>query len=152
MYYMRHNIFSHLYFVFIIQAIQLKYGLNGFLVGEVFLSKKVSEMTVKEFLEDAKKKGQTDVLEDQNFGLLQVLLTEGFTEEQASKMDMKKAYDLYLDSISNQSNKLFTEIYRDLEIFPEKAILIEPYVKKLKEELEKMAKDLATSDSNISLQ
>ena len=125
--------------------------IKHFFVWEIFLSEKGSDISMKEFLEEAKKKGQTYVLEDQNFGLLQVLLTEGFTEEQAYKMKMKKAYNFYLESISNQSEKLFTQIYQDLESSPEKAIIIEPYVKRMKKELEQMAKNLEKNNPDSKI-
>ena len=99
-------------------------------------------MTVKEFLEEAKKKGANEVITDPNFGLLQVLVNEGFSENDAKQLNMKKAWDLYLDSISNSSSKMFNEIYRGLEESPEKASVLEPYFKKMRKQLENMTKDL----------
>ena len=99
-------------------------------------------MTVKEFLEEAKKKGATEVITDPNYGLLQVLLNEGFSENEANQMKMKKAWDLYLDSIINSSSQMFTQVFRGLEESPEKASLLKPYFEKMKKQLDDMNKDL----------
>ena len=112
------------------------------------MSKKVSEMTVKEFLEEAKMKGANEVLYDPNFGLLQVLIKEGFSEKEANQLKMKKAWDLYLDSIINSSSQMFTQIYRGLEKSPEKASVVEPYFEKMRKQLEDMIKDLEDQETN----
>ena len=107
-----------------------------------FLSKKVSEMTVKVFLEEAKKKAANEVVNDPNFGLLQVLLNEGFSEKEANQLKMEKAWNLYLDSIINSSSQMFTQVYRGLEESPEKASVLEPYFEKMRKQLEDIIKDL----------
>jgi hypothetical protein len=106
------------------------------------VSKKVSEMTVKEFLEETKKKGANEILDDPHFGLLQVLLKEGFSKKEANQMKMKKAWDFYLASIINSSSQMFSQIYRGLEESPEKASLLKPHFEKMKKQLEDMIKDL----------
>ena len=119
---------------------------NRILVQGVFLNKNVSEMTVKEFLEEAKKKGTDEVITDPNYGLLQVLLNEGFSENEANQLKMKKAWDLYLDSIINSSSQMFTQLFRGLEESPEKASVLEPYFEKMREQLEDMIKDLENQE------
>ena len=99
-------------------------------------------MTVKKFLEEAKKKGANEVITDPNYGLLQVLVNEGFSENEANQLKMKKAWDLYLDSIINSSSQMFTQVYRGLEESPEKASVLEPYFEKMRKQLEDMIKDL----------
>ena len=106
------------------------------------MSKKVSEMTVKVFLEEAKKKAANEVVNDPNFGLLQVLLNEGFSEKEANQLKMEKAWNLYLDSIINSSSQMFTQVYRGLEESPEKASVLEPYFEKMRKQLDDMIKDL----------
>ncbi len=106
------------------------------------MSKKVSEMTVKVFLEEAKKKAANEVVNDPNFGLLQVLLNEGFSEKEANQLKMEKAWNLYLDSIINSSSQMFTQVYRGLEESPEKASVLEPYFEKMRKQLEDIIKDL----------
>ncbi len=106
------------------------------------MSKKVSDMTVKEFLEEAKKKEANEVINNPNFGLLPVLLNEGFSEKEANQLKMKKAWNLYHDSIINSSSQMFTPVYRDLEKSPEEASVLEPYFEKMRKQLEDMIKDL----------
>ncbi len=112
------------------------------------MSKKVSEMTVKEFLEESKKKGANVVLEDPNFGLLQVLLKEGFSEKEANQMKMKRAWDFYWDSISNSSNQIFSQIYRGVEEDSERASLLKPYFENMKKQLEEMNKELEDQEKS----
>jgi len=104
--------------------------------------KKPSEMTVREFLEEAEKKGMYEIVNDPNFGLLQVLLSEGFTKEQANEMKMEKAWKLYFDSLTALISKMLTQTYKGLERFPERASIIEPHLKKMTKQLQKWVKEL----------
>ncbi len=118
-------------------------GIWGLLVSE-----KVSEMTVREFLEKATKKGANETLEDPNLGLLRVLLNEGFTEEQANNLKMKKAWNLYLDSLTNVISQTFTGIYKGLEQSPERASIIEPHLKNITKQLEGFIRELEKEEDN----
>ena len=110
--------------------------------------KKPSEMTVREFLEEAKKKGMYEMVNDPNFGLLQVLLREGFTKEQANEMKMEKAWKLYFDSLTALMGQMFTQMYKGLERFPERAPIIEPHLKKMTKQFQKWIKELEEKDSS----
>ena len=90
-------------------------------------------MTVREFLEEAKRLKAFEVVADSNFGLLQVLRREGFTEEQANEMKMKRAWKFYFSSISHMTARMMDLLCKGLERWPERAHLVEPYLKKLKE-------------------
>jgi len=99
-------------------------------------------MTVREFLEKAKKKGADKSLEDPNFGLLQVLLREGFTEKQANEMKMEKAYKFYMDSLINSTSRMFDSMGKSLERWPERGPIVEPYLKKLNKNLRELTEEL----------
>jgi hypothetical protein len=49
------------------------------------LGKKASEMTLAEFLKEAEKKDTKHILQDEHFGVLNILKHEGFTEDAAEK-------------------------------------------------------------------
>jgi hypothetical protein len=61
--------------------------------------KKKEDMTLKEYWEDCKKKGESEIIEDPNFGVLTVLRREGFSDEQLNKMKIMEALRLYRNSI-----------------------------------------------------
>ena len=107
----------------------------------IFLSKRVSEMTVREFLEAVKKKGDIETINDPNFGLLQVLLREAFTKEQANEMKMEKAWKFYMDSLIN-STRMFESLGKGLEKWPERGYIVEPYLKKLTKNLQESTEEL----------
>jgi hypothetical protein len=104
-------------------------------------AKKTSEMTVGEFLEETKNKGMYEMVNDPNFGLLQVLLREGFTEEQTNEMKMEKAWKFYLDSLSVLMERMITQLSKGLERFPEKAVIVEPHLKKMLKHLQELFKE-----------
>jgi len=106
------------------------------------IKKKVSEMTFKEFWEETKKKGASNVIEDQNFGVLAVLRKEGFSDEQINEMKMKKVYKLYLDSISVFFEQTITSLSRGLDKHAERASIVQPHLKRLVEMLEKWTQEL----------
>ena len=86
--------------------------------------KKPFEMTVREFLEEEKKKGAFEIIEDPNFGLQQILLRKGFTEEQDSEMKMEKAWKLYVDNLNTVMSQMFTQLYKGMESWSERAPII----------------------------
>jgi hypothetical protein len=106
------------------------------------MSKETGEMTVREFLEEAKRLKAFEVVADPNFGLLQVLRREGFTEEQANEMKMERAWKFYLSSISDMMARMMDILCKGLERWPERAPLVEQYLKKLKEISEEGIREL----------
>jgi hypothetical protein len=115
---------------------------------EMTEKKKVSEMTVRELLEEAKNKDMYEMINDPNFGLLQVLHKEGFSKEQVNEMKMEKAWKLYFDSIAVFMERMITQVYKGLERSPEKAVIIEPHLKKMIAQFEKWVKELEEKNSS----
>ncbi len=105
-------------------------------------------MTLKEFLDEAKKKDPNNTLNDKRFELLEVLKKEGFTDEEANKMNMKKVWYFYCNSLINSSSKMFSQLYTSLENNPEKAPIIEPHLKKMKKQLDEMKEEFGDTDSS----
>jgi hypothetical protein len=106
------------------------------------MERKTGEMTVKEFLEEAKRLGAFEVVADPDFGLLHVLRREGFTEEQANEMKMEKAWKFYLDSISMVFDQMMGKLSVGLEKNPLAALTVLPQVEQLKDQLEESVKKL----------
>lgn len=105
-------------------------------------------MTLEEFLAEAEEKDPNNILKDERFGLLEVLKKEGFTDEEAKKMNMKKVWDFYLNSLINSSSKMFSQLYTSLENNPEKATIIKPHLKKMKKQLDEMEEEFGDADSS----
>lgn len=103
--------------------------------------KKVSEMTFKEFWEEAKKRGAPEVIEDRNFGMLTVLRREGFSDKQINEMKIEKAWKFYMDSYSTLVNRMMGLLSRGLEKWPERAPIVQPHLKRLNEMLKEFIKE-----------
>ena len=75
------------------------------------MTKKVSEMTLDEFLKEAEKRDSEHVLQDEHFGILNVLKREGVTENEALSMNMTKAWEFYINCLINNPTKTLHNFY-----------------------------------------
>ena len=98
-------------------------------------------MTFKEFSEEAKRRGAPEVIEG-DFGILDVLRGEGFSDEQIYEMKMEKVWKLYLDSMTIFYDQFFSAIGLALDKQPYAVLTIQPYLKELMEQLQKQIKEL----------
>lgn len=106
------------------------------------MTKKVGEMTFKEFRVEVKKRGADEIIEDPNFGILIVLRREGFSDEQIDEMKMDKVWKLYLDSISVVLDQYMRLLSRGLKEKPEIEPIVAPHLEKLAEGLKKWIKEM----------
>lgn len=95
------------------------------------MTKKVSEMTLAEFLIEAEKKDSEHVLQDEHFGVLNVLKREGFTEDEALSLNMKKAWEFYITCLVNNPTKTLHNFYFASEVGNENAPIIRLQLKKI---------------------
>ena len=95
------------------------------------MTKKVSEMTLGEFLKEAEKKDIEHILQDEHFGVLNVLKREGFTEDEALGMNMKKAWEFYINCLINNPTKTLHNFYFASEVGNENAPIIRLQLKKI---------------------
>lgn len=98
-------------------------------------------MTVKEFLEETKRRGAFEI-GDPDFGLLQVLRREGFTEEEANNMKMEKAWKFYFDSLSVLFSRMGDLLSKGLDRWPERASIVAPYLKKITKQIKEQINEL----------
>jgi hypothetical protein len=110
------------------------------------MTKKTSEMTVREFLERAKKKGAFELLDDPNFGVLQILQKEGLTAEQAYEMKWKEAIKIYRLNFMDTIGHMFNEISKILGF----GTIPEPYFTKINSILDEMEEELDKQDKDSS--
>lgn len=108
--------------------------------------KKSSEMTFKEFFEEAKKEGiDSEEIESTKCWILNALCTEGFTEEQINDMKMEKVWKFTLDIISVFMDQDMTEIAMALQqriITPQQLQILNKFLKEFKEKLKNMVEEL----------
>ena len=95
------------------------------------MTKKVSEITLGEFLKEAEKKDIEHILQDEHFGVLNVLKREGFTEDEALGMNMKKAWEFYINCLINNPTKTLHNFYLASEVGNENAPIIRLQLKKI---------------------
>jgi hypothetical protein len=115
------------------------------------LAKKVKEMTLAEFLKEAEKKDTENILQDEKFGVLNVLKQEGFTEEEALHMNMTKAWEFYINCLVNKPTKTIHNFYFASEVGTENAPIIRLQLKKITElynEIEKEFDNKCFSNKN----
>lgn len=105
--------------------------------------KKVPQMTFQEFLQKAKEKG-TDfgVISDIESFIISNMQQEGFTKEQVYSMPMSRLWGLWIDAVSNNFEKMFSQIGVALEENPNLARNFEPLFKNITNNLEKWADEL----------
>lgn len=108
-------------------------------------------MTLGEFLKEAEKKDTERILQDECFGVLNVLKREGFTEDEALGMNMAKAWEFYINCLINNPTKTFHSFYFASEVGSENAIIIRLQLKKIAElykEIEKEFDEKGSSSEN----
>jgi hypothetical protein len=106
------------------------------------LTKKVSEMTLGEFLKEAEKRDREHVLQDEHFGILNVLKREGFTEDEALGMNMTKAWEFYINCLINNPTKTLHNFYFASEVGTENAPVIRLQLKKITDLYKEIEKEL----------
>lgn len=99
------------------------------------------EMTFKEYWEEAKKRGESEIIEDPNFGMLAVLRREGFSDEQLNKMKMEKASRLYRSSIWSILDKYFMFIAFVYKNMPGATSKLDLFLKNIRELLKDKKKE-----------
>ena len=108
---------------------------------ELYLTKKVSEMTLSEFLKEAEKKDPEHILQDEHFGLLNVLKQEGFTENEALDMNITKAWGFYINCLINNPTKTLHNFYFASEVRAENAPINRSQLKKITDLYKEIEKD-----------
>jgi len=108
----------------------------------LYLTKKVSEMTLAEFLKEAEKKDKEDILQNENFGILQVLNQEGIPKEQALQMKMEKAWHFYINYLINNPTKTLHQFFFAPEVSSENAPIVRSQLKKITNLYKEIEKDM----------
>ena len=98
-------------------------------------------MTLAEFLKEAEKKGPKHILQDEHFGVLKILKQEGFTEDEALRMNMTKAWEFYINFLINNPTKMLHQFYFASEVSPENAPIVRSHLKKVTEIYKEIEKD-----------
>lgn len=111
-------------------------------------NKKVSEMTFKEFSEEVKKRGANRVIDDPS-GITNILLREGFSNEQLNEMKMDKIWKLYIDSVDVLFDQTFNALGVALAKDPQAVLALQPYLENLKEEFEKLLEELENQENGM---
>ena len=108
-------------------------------------------MILGEFLKEAEKKDTEHILQDEHFGVLNVLKREGFTEDEALGMNMKKAWEFYINCLINNPTKTLHNFYFASEVGNENAPIIRLQLKKITDiytEIEKEHDKKSSSNKN----
>ena len=95
------------------------------------MTKKVSELTLAEFMKEAEKKDTEHILQDENFGVLQVLNQEGIPKEPALQMKMEKAWHVYINHLINNPTKTLHHFFFAPEVSSEDAPIVRSQLKKI---------------------
>jgi hypothetical protein len=112
------------------------------------LTKKVIEMTLAEFLKKAEKKDSEHILQDQNFGVLQVLNQEGIPKEQALQMKMKTAWNYYINHLINNPTKTLHQFFFAPEVGAENTPVVRSQLKKITDIYKEIEKDTEEKGSS----
>ena len=105
------------------------------------MTKKVIEMTLAEFLKKAEKKDSEHILQDQNFGVLQVLNQEGIPKEQALQMKMETAWHYYINHLINNPTKTLHQFFFAPEVGVENTPVVRSQLKKITDIYKQVEKD-----------
>jgi uncharacterized protein YdaT len=115
----------------------------------LYLTKKFSEITLAKFLKQAEKKDTEHILQDEYFGILNVMKQEGFTEDEALGMDVKKAWEFYINCLINNPSKVIHRFYFASEVGAENAPVMRSYLKKITELYKELEKDFDDEGSSL---
>jgi hypothetical protein len=107
-------------------------------------------MTLAEFLDKAEKKDPEHVLEDEHFGVLQVLKQEGIAEDEALQMKMAKVWEFYINCLINNPTKTLHQFYFASEMSPEDAPILRSQLKKISELYKEVKKDFDEKASSTT--
>lgn len=112
------------------------------------MTKKVSEMTLGEFLIEAEKEDTEHILQEEHFGMLNVLKREGFTEDEALEMNMTKAWEFYINCLINNPTKTLHNFFFASEVGTENAPIIRLQLEKITDLYKKIEKEFNKSGSS----
>ena len=98
-------------------------------------------MTLAEFLKEAEKKDAEQLLQDEHFGLLQVLNQEGIPRDQALQMKMGKAWNFYINHLINNPTKTLHSFFFAPKVGPENAPIVRSQLKKITDLYKEIEKD-----------
>jgi hypothetical protein len=112
------------------------------------VTKKVSEMTLGEFLKEAEKRDSEHLLQDEHFGVLNVLKREGFTEAEALGMNLTKAWEFYINCLINNPTKTLHNFYFASDVGTENAPIIRLQLKKITDLYKEIEKEFDKKDSS----
>ena len=113
------------------------------------MTEKFSEITLGEFLKEAEKKDTEHTLQDENYGILNVMKQEGFTEDEALGMNAKKAWEFYINCLINNPSKVIHRFYFASEVGAENAPVMRSYLKKITELYKELEKDFDYECSSV---
>ncbi|MCW4023234.1 MAG: hypothetical protein NWF02_08770 [Candidatus Bathyarchaeota archaeon] len=105
-------------------------------------------MTLAEFLKAAEKKDSEHLLQDENFGVLQVLNQEGIPKEQALPMKMDKAWHVYINHLINNPTKTLHHFFFASEVEPENTPIVRSQLKKITDIYKEIESDLEEKGSS----
>ena len=88
-------------------------------------------MTLAQFLKEAETKDPDHILQDEHFGLLQVLNQEGIPKDQALPMKMEKAWHVYINHLINNPTKTLHNFFFAPEVGPENTPIVRSQLKKI---------------------
>ena len=112
------------------------------------MTKKISELTLAEFLKKAEKKDPDHILQDENFGVLQVLNQEGIPKEQALQMKMGNAWNFYVNYLINNPTKTLHNFFFAPEVGPENTPIVRSQLKKITDIYKEIEKDIEEKGSS----
>lgn len=98
-------------------------------------------MTLGEFLNAAEEKDAEHILQDEHFGVINVLKQEGFTEDDALGMNMKKAWEFYINCLINNPTKTLHNFFFASEVGTENAPIIRLQLKKITDLYQEIEKE-----------
>jgi len=104
-------------------------------------------MTLDEFLKEAEEKDSEHLLQDENFGVLQVLNQEGIPKEQALKMKMEKVWHFYINFLINNPTKTLHQFFFAPEVSSENAPIVRSQLKKITDLYKEIEKDMGEASS-----
>jgi len=98
-------------------------------------------MTLAEFMKQAEKKDTEHILQDENFGVFQVLNLEGIPKEHALQMKMEQAWHVYINHLINNPTKTLHHFFFAPQVTSEDAPVIRSQLKKITDLYKEVEKD-----------
>lgn len=105
-------------------------------------------MTLAEFLKAAEKKDTEKILQNKNFGVIQVLNQQGIPKSQALKMKMEKAWHFYINYLINNPTKTLHNFFFAPEVSSEDAPIVRSQLKKITDLYKEIENDINEKTSS----